>query len=85
MPTVTEADQARAIAAQELAAEAQLLAAERSRDATVELALGDFYGAPAEPVWLVYPRSERARVGATKVIAICPRTGRVIGTFGVGE
>ena len=78
MRTVTDAEHAGAIAAQELASQ-------MFRHATVELAVGDFYNAPAEPVWLVYPRSDVDRVGPTKVVAICPRTGRVIGTFEVGE
>ena len=78
MPRVTDADQARAIAAQELASQ-------MFREAKVELAVGDFYGAPPEPVWLVYPRPEELRVGATRVVAICPRTGRVLGTHRVGE
>ncbi len=48
------------------------------KGALVEFDVGSFYNAPRHPVWLVRPRVEPPRVGASELFAICPETGRVL-------
>lgn len=80
-PPIT-ADAARRIAAEHLASE---FLARTLGGATVEFGVGRFYGAPADPVWLVRPQSSGDRLGVGLVIAVCPRTGRIVGAGMEGE
>ena len=76
------AEAAKQIAAQHLASE---FLARTLGGATVEFGVGRFYGAPVEPLWLVRLQSSGDRVGAGLVIAVCPRTGRIVGGGVDGE
>ena len=48
-------------------------------------ALVRFLMAPPHPLWLVYPRTDPNRMGASLLFAICPQTGAVIFEGRVGE
>jgi hypothetical protein len=53
--------------------------------APVRLERGAFLGAPEWPVWVVTVPRDPIGVGAESVIAVCPRTGKVLFRGLIGE
>ena len=62
---------------------ADILVREAMDGAHVEFGVGDFYGAPDYPIWLVYPRPHR--LGGSLLFAFCPQSGKLLFRDYVGE